>query len=77
MTKNEEVWIRKQMQNLVDKWKDKKEPPFMSKEYIERRTDRVKYLAYKNKLSYIRTKYGVNKAHESLVEVAKKVFNIK
>ena len=75
MNKTEEVWVRKQMQDLVNKWKGEN-PPFMSKEYIDMRFDRLKYLNLKKKLAYITAKYEVNKTQQRLIGVAKEVFNI-
>ncbi|GIW70277.1 MAG: hypothetical protein KatS3mg101_1024 [Patescibacteria group bacterium] len=67
MTKIEE--IKQKMNKLVKKWQGKPEAPFMSKEYIERRMDRILYRKLLAKLNQL-------EKQTEIIEEAKKIFEI-
>lgn len=61
---------------MVEKWDGIPEPPFMSKEYIDRRFDRLKYRTLKNRLSVIRSTRRIKEKREDIIDVAKKIFEV-
>lgn len=64
--------LKEEMQSLIKKWEGKPRAKFMSKEYIERRTDRIRYMKLRNKLNSMKAA-GMK---VDLVEEAKKIFEI-
>lgn len=67
--------ITKEMKGLVDKWKGRKDPPYMSKEYIDRRFDRIRYSKLRAKLNILKAKKRTKENSDELFEFAKKIFS--
>jgi hypothetical protein len=51
--------MKEELQKLIDKWQGKPTPAFMSKEYIERRFDRIRYINLRRQMNTLQAKIGV------------------
>jgi len=68
-----------ELQIIINKWKDKPEAVFMSKEYIDRRFYRIRYIKLQRQLNTLEAKdnkFDVHGHHKkpTQLEDAKKIF---